>query len=154
MAGGKEYQNDLMVGYSPERSPPLGMKEGEKTRVGLHPMEGTGFSGILSGMRTITRIFSRLPAQRLSMLYDSVAVVVMGGAFLFMVAFTGVWAMWTGAGVAVRWWCPGRICFFLAADMITVMTSAVTVIGGMKAGRQRTGMEAGAEFSGDAINHF
>ena len=88
MAGGKEYQNDLMVGYSPERSPPLGMKEGEKTRVGLHPMEGTGFSGILSGMRTITRIFSRLPAQRLSMLYDSVAVVVMGGAFLFMVAFT------------------------------------------------------------------
>ena len=49
-------------------------------------------------MKTITRIISRLPARRLSVLYDSVALTMMAGAFMFLVAFTGCVGYVDGGG--------------------------------------------------------
>jgi len=40
-------------------------------------------------MNKFTRIISRLPARRLSILYDSLVLAAMAGMFLFMLAFTG-----------------------------------------------------------------
>ena len=52
-------------------------------------MEGRTLDELLWGMKMFTPIDSWQPSKRLKMVYDSIAIALTGGAFLFLFVSTG-----------------------------------------------------------------